>query len=122
LENADKHQSSVVIASEKSFVFKHQLNDTEYFVKIESNQDSKVLQSEAHYFVLSPDTKESTLEFSVMFSEKISKESNPNFTNTLLSTKVAWKTFGVLVLRLILLEVATHEPMNWSEELSFRSI
>ena len=92
-KNADKHQSSVVIASEKSFVFKHQLNDTEYFVKIESNQDSKVLQSEAHYFVLSPDTKESTLEFSVMFSEKISKESIPNFTNTLLSTKTAWKTF-----------------------------
>ncbi|MEA5425125.1 hypothetical protein [Arcicella lustrica] len=92
-KNADKHQSSVVLASEKSFVFKHQLNDTEYFVKIESNQDSKVLQSEAHYFVLSPDTKESTLEFSVMFSEKISKESIPNFTNTLLSTKTAWKTF-----------------------------
>ncbi|MEA5256167.1 hypothetical protein VB264_00120 [Arcicella aquatica] len=92
-KNADKHQSSLILSTDKSFVFNHQLDDTEYFIKVESSQASNVLQSEAHYFVVSPDTKENTLEFSVLFSEKLPKETIPNFTTTLLSTKTAWRTF-----------------------------
>lgn len=91
--NADKHQSSVVISSEKSFVFKHQIDDTEYFVKVESKKKSEVLQSEAHYFVLSPEATDNTLEFSVSFSEEINQESTPDFTNTLLNSRETWKTF-----------------------------
>lgn len=91
--NTDKHHSSIISSKGNVVSFKHQLNDNQYFVSILSNHKSQVSKSEAHYFVLSPDTKSNTLEFSIFFSEKPTQESIPNFNHTLLSTKVAWKTF-----------------------------
>jgi len=68
--NVEKHSSEIVKQESNSVLFKHTIDATTYFVKLNWEGNAEMIQKELHYFVLTPSNKSSELKASIEFSER----------------------------------------------------
>jgi len=73
-QSPEKHRSEIIRQNENSIVFKHTLDTTTYFVKLNWDGKAKIIQKEPHYFVLQPVGESEKFSFTAEFTQ------NNNFT------------------------------------------
>jgi len=99
-EQDEKHHSEMIHNEINSAVFIHSIDTTTYFTKINWTGEARLMEKEAHYFVLFPDTVNTQISVSVEFSGKndfgeplVFEAVNTNSEN---NWKKFWETGGAV--------------------------
>jgi hypothetical protein len=92
-QSQEKHHSEIICKNENSAVFKHSLDTTTYFVKLNWKGKAEVIQKEQHYFVLKPVGDSVHFSFSAEFSSKNSFTEPVSFSQIKEIAAVHWKNF-----------------------------
>lgn len=89
--NGEKH-NSIFIRSANGGTFKHTLDSTTYFVRLQWKGNAKVLQQRKHVFLVQPG-RENVFELSCAFSPREVKMSLPSFVETASNSRQQWMKF-----------------------------
>ncbi len=85
-QQTDKHQSVLVDA----YTIKHQLDATQYFIKLGYDAGTQISAKAPHEFVISP--KQASLHLQVLFTPNV-QEKIPTFAHIFASNQQAWRKF-----------------------------
>lgn len=89
--NEEKHQSTLITASQTGTVIKHTLDTTTYYLQASWKGIGTVQEKSKHYFTVTPG-KTTSFEFGVLFSSAV-KNNTPAYTDTKNSSEAGWKKF-----------------------------
>lgn len=92
-QSPDKHQSVMKPLTDHQVVISRQLDNDHYFTTINWKTEASINQKEPHRFVLMPQGKAETLEFSCLFSPHEEADELPDFASTAAQNKTHWKNF-----------------------------
>ena len=91
--NADKHESKILISHDNGAVLLHQLDTTRYYVGFKWEGDGIVEQKDAHYFLISPESKKDLFEFTAKFTFKKDLGYLPTFIDVRSGSESQWNNF-----------------------------
>jgi hypothetical protein len=92
-ESPEKHISEIIAQNSSSATFKHQIDTTEYFVKISWTGEAKLNSKETHYFTLHPGTENSKFSVTVEFKGENTFTEAPGFEETKDLSAEMWKNY-----------------------------
>ena len=92
----DKHQSRLIESSHNDATIIHQLDTTEYNIRLHWAGQASASKKQAHYFILTP-TSTNSFEFTCLFTAAHTNTSNEfSFTQIQTNSQNAWKQFWQL--------------------------
>jgi len=89
----EKHHSEIIQQNENSALFKHIIDTTAYFVKMNWSGTAELIEKEPHYFVLMPDPKNTKFNISIEFAEENNLVEPLDFATSELETTEFWNNF-----------------------------
>lgn len=87
----DKHKTEILTQDDQSFVLKRTLDSTTYYVNVKWEGKASVSQKEAHYFVLSPESKD--FSFTCEFTDKNLAETKNTAKEVFEASAKYWQSF-----------------------------
>lgn len=95
----DKHKTTLLPQDDQHALFERKLDTTTYYTAIEWEGQGTLDKKEAHYYVLKPDTQQSSFTFSVAFSKDSINTTTPyeqTAQNSIENWKAFWKSGGAI--------------------------
>ena len=92
-DSPEKHHSEIVQQNESSAIFKHIIDTTAYFVKMNWSGTAELTEKEPHYFVLMPNQKNTKFNISIEFAEVNIIVEPLDFATSELETAEFWNNF-----------------------------
>ncbi|MGJ7030106.1 hypothetical protein [Niabella hirudinis] len=91
-KDEDKHQSSIISNEYNRALIRHQLDTTTYYVAALWNSSGRLVQKQAHYYLLTPEPAGS-FEATIRFDQKRNTAAIPSFAATALNNRQQWQKF-----------------------------
>jgi protein-glucosylgalactosylhydroxylysine glucosidase len=92
-QNAERHDSKILMSHENGAVILHQLDSTKYYVGLKWEGYGFIEQKEAHYVLIYPDTKKDLFEITAKFTSKKDLGFLPTFIEVRTESEIQWKNF-----------------------------
>jgi hypothetical protein len=93
-KNPEKHKSKIVVQNTTSSTLQHQLDTTNYFVRLGWKTAGSITMKEPHYFVIAPNPQTAnTFELSAEFISQNTSKKPVDFIGTQASSTINWQKF-----------------------------
>lgn len=92
-DHPEKHQSDILHQDASSVIFRRKLDSTSFFVRIDWNENANLIEKEAHFFQIQPESADDPFELTIAFSPDEINSPNPLFEETASNSRQNWQTY-----------------------------